>query len=159
MSEESNAESSAKQLLGAAGVHYATAELLRRGYLALPTTRNMKGTDIVVQDRQNLKTVNIQVKTTYDKRKELNWILNSADERVDSNKLYVLVNLRGLEPDYYIVSSSVLGPYLQRTHQKWLRAPGRQGRAHRENRMRKFPNRYERIDLNEFHAKWNTVFK
>jgi len=130
-----------KRLVGAAGLHYATAELLRCGYLALPTTRNMKGVDIVVTHQS--KTMKVQVKTTYQNRPRLDWILGESDEQGDPNVFYILVSLRERKPDYYVVPSTILGPYLQRTHRKWLEAKGRGGGPHRESKVRRFPNEFE----------------
>jgi hypothetical protein len=53
-----------KSLKGIAGVHFVVAILSRLGYVALPTTRNLKAFDIVAF-RDNLsKTIYLQVKTT-----------------------------------------------------------------------------------------------
>ena len=50
-----------KSLVGACGVFYVSAELSRRGWIAMPTIRNTKGIDIIASKGD--KTVNIQVKT------------------------------------------------------------------------------------------------
>lgn len=51
-------------LIGIAGVHYVAAELSRRGMVALPTTRNTAGYDIVVVTAEGTKHANIQVKAS-----------------------------------------------------------------------------------------------
>ena len=60
-----------RRLVAAAGIRYATAELLRCGYLALPTTRSMKGVDIVVTHQS--KTVKVRVKTNQDRPRLDSW--------------------------------------------------------------------------------------
>jgi hypothetical protein len=149
-------EEADKRLVGAAGVHYVAAELLRRGYLALPTTRNTKGADIVVCNES--KTVKVQVKTTHKGGARLGWILGDADEQCDPDVFYVLVNLRQSKPDYYVVPSTTLGPYLQRTHSKWMRTLGKRGQPHRHSGVRRFPNEYEEVDLKQFEEKWDIMF-
>ena len=146
-----------KRLVGAAGVHYVTAELLRKGYLALPTMRNTKGADIVVCHKS--KTVKVQVKTTYEGRAPLGWILGEPDEHSNPTVFYVLVNLRQKKPEYYVVPSTVMGPYLKRTHRKWTQTPGKHGQPHRDSRVRRFPNEFEEVDLNRFEESWNAMFK
>ena len=54
----------AKGLKGAAGVHLVVAELSIRGYVALPTTRNLKSVDIVAFNERLDQFAFIQVKTT-----------------------------------------------------------------------------------------------
>jgi hypothetical protein len=48
-------------LVGIAGVHYVAFELSRRKMIALPTTRNTKGYDIVVVSSDTPRHANIQV--------------------------------------------------------------------------------------------------
>lgn len=55
-------------LIGIAGVHYAASELSRRGLIALPTTRNTQGIDLVVVNPDGSRHANIQVKTCLRKR-------------------------------------------------------------------------------------------
>jgi hypothetical protein len=60
-------------LVGAAGVHFVASELSRRGLVALPTTRNTRGIDVVVVDTSGRWHANIQVKTS--KKKARFWLL------------------------------------------------------------------------------------
>lgn len=54
-----------KSLIGAAGVHFVTSELNRRGLIALPTIRNTGGIDVVVTSRDGNWHANLQVKTSH----------------------------------------------------------------------------------------------
>jgi len=63
MSSENSKELSKPQV-GMTGVFYVCYELSKRGWIALPTTRNTKGVDIVIYNSSNPKQFyTIQVKT------------------------------------------------------------------------------------------------
>ena len=49
------------EISGMAGVYYVESELSRRGYIALPTNRNVAGFDMIVS--RGTKHVGLQVKT------------------------------------------------------------------------------------------------
>jgi len=51
-------------LIGAAGVHYVVSELSLRGLIALPTTRNTAGVDVIVTNKAGTWHANIQVKSS-----------------------------------------------------------------------------------------------
>jgi hypothetical protein len=52
-----------KQLVGNAGLYYVCYELSRRGWNALPTSRNARGVDVVIYDHRGSNSHTIQVKT------------------------------------------------------------------------------------------------
>jgi hypothetical protein len=54
-------------LIGAAGVHFVVSELSLRGLIALPTTRNTAGVDVVATSSDGLWHANLQVKTSKDR--------------------------------------------------------------------------------------------
>jgi len=51
-------------LIGAAGVHFVVSELSLRGLIALPTTRNTVGIDVVVVSLDGSLHANLQVKAS-----------------------------------------------------------------------------------------------
>jgi hypothetical protein len=51
-------------LIGIAGVHHVVSELSRRGLVALPTTRNIAGYDVVVATVGGGRHANVQVKAS-----------------------------------------------------------------------------------------------
>ena len=53
------------------------------------------------------------------------------------NLLYVFVAL-GTQPRYHIVPSGVVGTTVKKDHADWLARPGRGGRPHEDNTVRKF---------------------
>jgi hypothetical protein len=107
----------ARNTKGAAGVHLVVAQLSLLGYVALPTTRNLKSIDIVAFNEHLSKFAFIQVKST-DKpkggwpihtiRKEEGW----EEEVLQREKVfYVLVSLPNPlqdQPAYYVVPSADL---------------------------------------------------
>src|SRR5689334_20536699 len=52
------------QLTGVAGVHYVAAYLSILGLHAVPTTRNVKGPDLLVSTKDGSKAIALQVKTS-----------------------------------------------------------------------------------------------
>lgn len=77
-------------LIGIAGVHFVAYHFSRRGLLALPTTRNSQGYDIIVTTPSGLRHANIQVKAS---QKRVNfWLMpNSSNIRSGSSDYYVLL--------------------------------------------------------------------
>ncbi len=55
------------QISGMAGVYYVAYELSRRGYIALPTNRNVAGFDIIASNQKGLRHTTLQVKTLQSK--------------------------------------------------------------------------------------------
>jgi hypothetical protein len=131
-------------LSGVAGEYYVAAELSARGYIASITLRNTKGVDILCSNADASKSVAIQVKTNH--RSNRDWILNEKSENyIAENLFYVFVNLNlgQKSPDYFIVPSTDVAKFIKESHQSWLATPGRGGKDHNDNSMRKFS------DINE----------
>ena len=77
-------------LVGIAGVHYIAFELSRRKMIALPTTRNTKGYDIIVITSDGTRHANIQVKAA--QKSPSFWPMHHFDKiREGPNDWYVLV--------------------------------------------------------------------
>lgn len=82
------------QIGGMAGVYHVACELSRRGYIALPTNRNVAGFDIVVSDQKGLNQTILQVKTLQSKARY--WPINRTvpDYMIRSRRaFYVFVYL------------------------------------------------------------------
>ena len=125
-------------LCGVAGEYFVAAELSRRGYVASITLRNTRGIDVLASNANATKSVGIQVKTSQADRRE--WILNKKAESDDAENLfYVFVRLNGMgTPSFHVVPRAVVAEIVRSTYQEWLRTPGRKGRPHVENPVRKF---------------------
>ncbi len=64
MTKAKNYPTCDKSLIGAAGVHFVASHLSMRGLIALPTTRNIAGVDVVVVNKEGTWQANLQVKTS-----------------------------------------------------------------------------------------------
>jgi hypothetical protein len=139
-------------LIGVSGEYYVAAELSRRGYVASITLRNTRGIDIVASNEAGTKTINIQVKTKRENNKA--WILSKKNESVtDANLFYVFVSLvSNGGTEFHIVPSKAVAEYITTTHKKWLQAPGRSGKPHKDNDVRKFMD-----DKGAYLSRWDLL--
>ena len=72
-----------KQALGLFGVHYLAAELARKGYVPVMTSRNAKGIDLLVSNEEGSKAITLQVKTHRGKDFP---IVSFSDDPTDSKE-------------------------------------------------------------------------
>lgn len=115
------------QLTGVAGVHYVASYLSFLGFHAVPTTRNVRGPDLLVSNIDGSKGVSLQVKTTMwamrtrgrgDKKKphHYEWDIGWSSAKVNHPHLYfALVDLKKFRelPDIFIVPSEVIFAYFK----------------------------------------------
>lgn len=114
------------------------AELERRGFtVALPLS-NVKDFDLLAIHRPTNRQIAVQVKTTRHNKKE--WVLRESNENlINEHFFYIFVTLSGLEqPEYHIVPSAVLAEYLKSEYEKWIHAPGKNGKQHQDTSIRIF---------------------
>lgn len=126
-------------LAGVAGEYYVAAELSRRGHIASISLRNTRGIDILATNADASRSITIQCKTNQFSHKE--WILNEKSESFYSaDHYYVFVALGDVltRPSFHIVPSKAVADFTTKSHRDWLRTPGRKGRKHVDNSMRKF---------------------
>jgi len=166
----------AKSLVGACGVFYVSAELSRRGWIAMPTIRNTSGIDIIASKGD--KTINIQVKTnSYGKNK---YPLKKENENLISDRLYyVFVTLReeNERPDFYIVPSKFVADYIKKTHEYWVTLPPKVRKKiyetipqdeivnkRRKSSIRQFPNyvgemlpEFKDFNINDYKDRWDIL--
>jgi hypothetical protein len=129
-------------LSGVSGEYFVAAELSRRGYVASITLRNTRGIDVLASNTNATRSVGIQVKTRQDVG--TNWVLSKKAERQvkgdeAQNLFYVFVSLNGGgAPSFHIVPRKTVAHFITVNHRRWMRTPGRHGRRHVDNPMRKF---------------------
>jgi len=165
-------DSFAKNTKGAAGVHLVVAQLSLEGYVALPTTRNLKSVDIVAFNEALDRFAFIQVKTT-DKpkggwpchtiRKEDGWEVDLR-RALDLGErfFYVFVSLPTVsqpQPAYYIVPSAEVAEMLAFDVKQWLNGkPGRKAerqlcawepRGPRPEVIEKYQKKWEFLGLDD----------
>jgi hypothetical protein len=126
-------DSFAKNTKGVAGVHLVVAQLSLKGYVALPTTRNLKSVDIVAFNEKLNRFAFIQVKTTdtpkrgwpcHKIRKEDGWevdLRHALD--LGERFFYVFVSLPTAsqpQPAYYVVPSAEVAEMIACRAKQWL---------------------------------------
>ncbi len=115
------------QLIGVAGVHFVAARLSFLGFHAVPTTRNVRGPDLLVSSIDGAKGISVQVKTTRwamrtrgrgssKKPNHYEWDIGWASARKNyPNLFFALVDLREFQdmPDVFIVPSGIIFKYFE----------------------------------------------
>ena len=126
-----------KALVGAAGEHLVLSRLLSRGLLASPAPRGTEKVDIIVSDKDGKSSFRIQVKTTEGSLQN-GWFLNVKHETQSERDLYFcFVLLRPIDPEVYVVPSSVVSSAIIADHRHWLDKPSRSGVPHKDSNMRR----------------------
>jgi hypothetical protein len=107
------------QQMGMRGVFLVAAELVARGFVVSPTSRNAMGADLFVTDAGCVNARSVQVKT--NAKPSPFWLVGQkAEHLVSRSHIYVLVNIRqgASEHEYFIVPSKVLAPSVRVEHRK-----------------------------------------
>jgi hypothetical protein len=111
-------------LVGISGVHYVAFELSRRGLIALPTTRNTSGYDIVALSSDGRRHANIQVKTA--QRRPGFWPMPRSEKiRRGPHDFYVLI--RGLaqgEIECFLVTGKKAWAQVRKTEERMRKEGG-----------------------------------
>ena len=160
----------AKNTKGAAGVHLVVAQLSLGGYVALPTTRNLKSVDIVAFNEDLSRFAFIQVKST-DKpkggwpvctiRKEEGWEEDVHQALCLGRRFfYVFVSLPNAsqaQPAYCVVPSVDVSQMIVDGTKRWLAGkPGRKAERQlcaweyggpRPEVIRKYQDKWEHLKL------------
>jgi hypothetical protein len=130
-------------LVAAAGEHYVLHRLFRHGLLAALAPRNEPNFDVIVFSKKNAIAATIQVKAR-TRGADGGWMMRRKHEDLDDEGLfYAFVDLE--KPDAvvtYVIPSAVVARTLRKTHADWLKAPGKAGRAHKDNDMRRIRPAY-----------------
>lgn len=124
---------------GNASQFFVAGELCRRGYAALVTIGNTPNTDILCSNRAGTKFVHIQVKTFVPGTKTCS-VSAKAEKHYGAKFLWILAGIpepgSGLPFEYFIVPSAEMARNVAAFHRRWLDAPGKGGRPHRDNAVR-----------------------
>ena len=96
------------QQTGMRAVYLVAAELVERGWIVSPTSRNAFGADLLVTNESCNRAYSIQVKSNAGHAAF--WLLGEKAKRLSSRAhVYVFVNgARGGEHEYYVVPSGVV---------------------------------------------------
>lgn len=141
------------QQVARAGEHYVVAELHRRGADAACFGGNMPRIDVLAADREQTRTVAIQVKTKTGR----DWQTSTAhgrhrDPEDDSTRFWILVDLSGEAPGYYVVPEWWMQADIQAEHDRYLARHGGQrartpGSTHHAIAVRRVEQWRDRWDL------------
>jgi len=125
------------QLTGVAGVHFVASYLSFLGFHAVPTTRNVRGPDLLVSTIDGSSSLTIQVKTTMwaarnrgrgdsNALHHYEWDIGWASATLNNPNLwFALVDLRRFEGLHrtFILPSAVIFTYFQHGDpETWKRA-------------------------------------
>lgn len=132
-------------ILGAAGEYFILSSLLRRGYIAALAPQGVPNTDIVVSDLNGDRLCAVQVKTRREIGSDGGWHMSEKHEKISGKNLfYAFVDFGRSEsepPRSFILPSKKVCEVLSASHKAWLAKPGRNGRPHRDTKMRRLlPN-------------------
>jgi hypothetical protein len=113
------------------------------------TARRVPNADIVVTDVEGARLCSIQVKTRRDIGSDGGWHMNAKHETIRSDRLfYCFVDFgkaTDTRPVVHVLPSVCVAEVLSATHRKWRANPGRHGRPHKDNPMRRLLPDYSNI--------------
>ena len=140
-------------LVAAAGEYYVLSRLCLTGHIAAPAPKGVPYCDIIVSDVTGTRMFAIQVKSRCSRGADNGWHMHKKHEEIASDYLYYcFVDFQNVEvalPTTYVVPSHVVADVLAITHKKWLEKPGRGGRPHKDQDMRRFLPDYT-VTLGEY---------
>jgi len=153
-----------KSTRGNASQFFIAGELCRRGYSAVVTLGNTPNTDVLCSNMEGTKFVHIQVKTFVPGNETCTVGVKSEND-FGNNFFWVLGGIpkpeQNAEFEYYVIPSRVMAKNVVEAHQLWLRTPGRNGQAHKENTVRTvhIPPKISRSgwDITEYRNRWDLI--
>ena len=153
-----------KSTRGNASQFFIAGELCRRGYSAVVTLGNTPNTDILCSNIEGTRFVHIQVKTFIPGSRTCS-VGMKAEKCYGDNFFWILGGIPtpnssdGFE--YFIIPSAVMAKNISEAHQKWIEAPGKDGRAHQDSKVRTvtLPPRtgFNGWDISEFRDRWDLI--
>jgi hypothetical protein len=149
---------SASTLTGAAGEHYVMSQLLRRGYIAALAPAGVPNCDIVVTDDIGDRLCAVQVKTRNNLGSDGGWHMRKKHEDLNSPALfYCFVDFGDgcdQHPRTWVVPAPVVARVLSDCHRAWLALPGKNGRPHKDNDLRRLLPAYDHLPVKSYAAGW-----
>ena len=126
------------QQVSEAGEHFVLYRLYALGYVGGQAPRGMAETDLLVMRPDGTNVATVQVKTRSQVGADHGWPMAQKHEGIARNNLFhVFVGLETDPPLCYVIPSQVVAEVIRRDHATWLDTPGRGGRPHQDNNMRK----------------------
>ena len=146
-----------KEFKGNVGLYLVCAELSKQNLIALPTSRNTKGYDVVVLNPTTNKSIGIQVKCS-DKKE---FVIFRSDFKNYPIKIkekifspFVLVNIyqwikTGSSVGYYILSESEMKKLLEKKIKRYISA-----HPHRKTVKKPAPWSLKINDIKKYKDRW-----
>lgn len=132
-----NAPERRMDFVGSAGEHFVLYQLHRRNLLAAQAPRGFKAVDILVLNPDRSVIASIQVKTR-SSGDDGGWHMKKKHESLMLPGLfYCFVDLEPTQPNVYVVPCAIVAEVVTKSHAAWLAAPGRGGKPHNDNDMRR----------------------
>lgn len=129
-------------LTGAAGEHLVLSRLLSRGILAAQAPRGTRKADILVNHLDKDSTALIQVKSRL-KGSDGGWHMDIKHEAIrDEDIWYCFVDFQPESPKVFVVPSLLVAKIVTEENESWMRTPGKNGRTHKETKMRRILPKY-----------------
>jgi hypothetical protein len=124
-------------LTGAAGEHLVLSRLLSKGLLAAQAPRGTRKADILVNILDSGKSYLIQVKSR-QYGSDGGWHMSEKHEQInDKDLFYCFVDFEPKDQKVYVLPATVVADAVQKDHSIWLSTPGRNGKQHNPNPMRR----------------------
>lgn len=132
-----------RSLVGPAGEHYVLYRLHRKGFMAALAPRNAPTVDVLVLHDDETVSASIQVKTrTFGRDK--GWHMHEKHEHIIVPHLfYAFVDMEPELPAVYVVPSAVAADVVRRSHDTWLKTPGKNGQQHNPTPLRRINPEYQ----------------
>lgn len=153
-----------KTTRGNAAQFFVAGELCRRGHSAVVTLGNTPSVDILCSNAEGTRFAHIQVKTFEPGNRTCSVGVKACTD-FGPTFFWVLAGIpsagsqRGFE--YYIIPSREMARNVSEGHEKWLTAPGRNGRAHNDSKVRAVslpPYRpFWSWDITPFRDRWDLI--
>ena len=148
------AQGNAAQLLVA-------SELNRRGWSAAVTLGNAPHVDVLCSNECGTKFVFVQVKSFHLGSKSCP-VGTKAENAYTDNFFWVIVGLSDIpeaRDEFFVVPARDMAKNVTVLHKQWLAAAGRNGRRHKDNKIRKvcIGNRKYEYDISPWKNRWDLI--
>ncbi len=159
MPERQGSRGARNQQVARAGEHFVAAELNKRGAFAVTFAGNMPKIDLIACDRDQSRTIHIQVKTKRGGRRWHSSTVGSGpmEEPADETNFWVFVDLGDLQahPRYWVVPDWWIRDDIHRAHQSYLdshggrraRNPDSTHHAIDESRLKEWQDRWDILGI------------
>lgn len=153
-----------KSTRGHASQFFIAGELCRRGWLAVVTMGNSPNTDILCSNKAGTRFVHVQVKTFVPGNRTCS-VGVKAEKVFGRSFFWVLGGIpkpgSALPFEYYVIPSSMMAENIVKSHQLWLKTPGKNDRIHRDNTIRTVhippAKSFSGWDISEYRDRWDLI--